>query len=374
MKKIVFPIFIIFLLISCGKEDAGVPTAINPIGQSPDPTEVDNIEPVVGACDLFSGDHNEEVEKFKLAFSKEQKTCAEGKKLKIEREKALLKTYELAKELFTDFQGDAHKSCMNLAKNFLKRNYQIEYRKNLPENDNRVVQNILAKSSLDNILRRAISRGCLRNFDSLSYGHNGEDHSLVFDSNFLMNPSFEYFRVEGEKGFKVLGKEWALASSKYIPGWKVKAVKENPGLNCDLLEIQGVGVVTNEVFGKHMVELKSHCLNKEGKRIPGGDARVEISQVVPVKEMGVYHLDFKAQKRLGVHGVLEVALYQRKKDKTFEVVDLGDKPTWQSQCLEFEVLDEAKPVHISLQDNQKNGHKTMGVLLDDLSFSKGPCE
>jgi hypothetical protein len=374
MRVLSFILILVFIT-SCGSKDAAL-LEITPTEniEVKDPEEgaeeVVALLPVEKACDLFSSEHNEFSEDFKNAFQNLDNKCQSETPLKEKHERAVMESFAMASEFFGNFDRDAHKKCVPQAKKLLKTVYSQFLRNQAPETDKRAIQKSIAKVRMDNLFRSLIRNNCINNFDSFSYTYKGEEKEFSFNENHLLNGSFELFKIE--KDFVTLNRQWTLVAKNKIPGWSVKAVNPQEGKNCSLLEFQGDGVVTTVPNGSHIVELDSHCKNLQTNNV-SGDARVEINQSVPVKEVGSYRLTMKAQKRGGSHGDLQVTVFQRGRDKEFESISLPNQSVWSDVCVDVEIVENERNVRIAIRDGDSEGRQTYGLLLDNVSFEKGSC-
>jgi|GEM_PF-2617105 len=371
MTKALIP-FLLIILVSCGsKREDGVPvSSVEDIGFNED---LGSLAPVENVCDVFSAEHNFYFEEFQGSFPGNYSSCLENTELSTNKESAVMESYAFAFEIFGAFDREAHKKCVPLAKRLIKNIYSTHLRNLKPEISKRMVQKVLSKARLDNQLRSLIRFNCLPDFNNFTYVYEGEEKQFEFLSNHLLNGSFEYFKEEDSRQFTELGREWTLVNAKKIPGWMVKAVNPVEGKNCDYLEFQGSNVVTATPDGRHVVELDSHCTNDQDRNV-SGDARVELIQQVAVKEPGSYRLTLKAQKRGGSHGELEISIFQRKRDKEFERIELPNQAVWSDVCVDVEIQEIEKNLKISLRDGEESGRHTLGLLIDDVSFELGSCE
>lgn len=363
-------IFILALINSCGSDDVAL-TEIAPT-ESVELREDEQVAllPVEEACHLFSAEHNSYADDFSEAFSGLKEKCLNETPLKEKIESAVMESFAMASELFGNFDRDAHKRCVPQAKKILKAVYHAHLRNLRPTNQKREIQKILAKTKIDNHFRSLIRYNCLPNFDSFTYTYNEEEKDFSFNSNHLMNGSFEYFKID--RNFVELAKEWTLVEKNKIPGWKVTAVNPVEDKNCNLLEFQGNNVVTTVPHGSHLVELDSHCKNLQTNNV-SGDSRVEILQSVPVKEPGSYRLTMKAQKRGGNHGELQISVYQRGRDKEFDTISLPNQSIWSDVCVDVDIVETDRNLKIAIRDGEEGGTQTYGLLLDDVSFEMGSC-
>ena len=81
----------------------------------------------------------------------------------------------------------------------------------------------------------------------------------------------------------------------------------------------------------------------------------------------------KAQKRGGSHGDLEVALYQRGRDKEFISHPIANQAQWNDVCVDVEIVETEKTLKVAIQDGDVDGRATYGLLLDDVKFEEGSC-
>jgi hypothetical protein len=368
MKKTLLLLLPLLFFVSCGDDDETVIT-----GPVEVPSEIaPELIEVTEACHLFSAEHNSESDLLRESFSKVAEDCDNEVALHENKEAALMKGHAFFQEFVQSYNEEAHKSCRNLAKRVIKKSYNQFLRERLEQTPQRVAYAEMDKVTFDNTMRVAIARGCISDFESIDYSFNDNDFSYSIGDEHLVNGSFEYFRIQGESGYQTLGNDWALVESKFMPFWRAFSVVEEEGKKCDFFEVQGVGVSTVAADGNHVVELDSHCQNESGQYI-AGDARIEIRQSVSIKETGDYKLTFKAQKRGGVHGDLEVAIFQRSRDKEFEAIALDNSQQWQEVCVDFNAEDELKSVAIAVRDAEEAGANSMGALVDNFSFSAGTC-
>jgi hypothetical protein len=368
--RVLSTIFILILINSCGSKDAALSEIAPTDSAELREDEQTALLPIEEACHLFSSEHNKYANDFSEAFIGLKEKCLSATPLNQKTESAVMESFAVASELFGGFDRDAHKTCVPQAKRIIKSVYQSHLRNLRPTSQKREIQKVLAKTNIDNHFRRLIRFNCLPNFDSFTYIYNEEEKVFNFNSNHLMNGSFEYFKID--KDFVELAREWTLVEKNKIPGWKVTAVNPVENKNCNLLEFQGEGVVTSVPDGNHLVELDSHCKNLQTNNV-SGDSRVEILQQVPVKEAGSYRLTMKAQKRGGNHGELQVSVYQRGRDKQFETISLPNQSLWSDVCVDVEVVETDRNLKIAIRDGEEGGAQTYGLLLDDVSFERGSC-
>jgi hypothetical protein len=370
MRELLLSITILAMITSCGsKSEDGAPVGNT---ENIELREDKTLSAVEVACHVFSEDHNENASSFQDAFPSLHQDCQNEVEINETTSEAVMESYKMAFEIFTSFDGEAHKSCVPLMKRVMKRFYQIKRRSLRPTNDKREKQQVLSKSDLQNLMRGLIARSCLVDFDSFSYLYNDEEKTFEFDSNHIRNGSFEIIKDLNSNQFIELGRQWALFPNKKVPAWKVKPVVVREDVTCGLLEVQGDGVTTTSPEGQHYVELDSHCLNSNGNQV-GGDARVVISQQFFVKRPGSYRLTMKAQKRNGSHGDLQVATYQRGRDKEFLSQALSNQAEWNDVCVDVEIVETEKTLKVAIQDGDSTGRTTYGLLLDDVKFEEGSC-
>lgn len=373
MRTLFLTLTVLALISSCGsKSDGGAPAPSPNANDNVELREDKALEAIEVACDVFSAEHNADAVSFQEAFPGLYQDCQDQVDMNAEKSDAVMESYQMAFEILSSFDKDAHKSCVPLMKRTIKTIYSMARRAKRPTNDKREKQQTLAKSALQNHMRGLVARGCLVDFDSFTYTYNDEEKTFEFESNHISNGSFEIIKAADSNQFIELGRQWTLVENKKVPAWKVKPVVEREDLTCGLLEVQGNNVVTTVPDGLHLVELDSHCLNPQGKQV-GGDARVVISQQFFVKTAGSYKLTMKAQKRSGSHGELEVAVYQRGRDKEFENVSLSNQAQWNDVCVDVEIVETEKTVKVAIQDGDEDGRPTYGLLLDDVKFEEGSC-
>jgi hypothetical protein len=368
MKAFLLILTTLFLMSSCGRnsEDA-IPVNEN-LSIIPD----DQLRVVEVACDVFSEDHNKDALYFQDALPSSYQNCQGQADIHEDVKQAVLESYQMAYEIFSSFDKEANKSCVSGMRQVIKTSYQIMRRALRPVNEMREKQQILAKSALDNHLRGLIAKGCILDFESFTYTINEEKKTFSFTNNHLRNGSFEIIKSANNNQWIELGRQWTLLESKKVPGWKIKAVNAQEGKRCDLLEIQGAGVTTTVPDGRHIVELDGHCQNESGSNT-SGDARVEISQHFFVKAPGAYRIMMKAQKRGGTEGELQIAVFQKRRNKSFTVFPLSDQAQWNNVCMDIEIDEVDKAVQLAIRDGDDVGRSTYGLLLDEVIFEEGNC-
>lgn len=371
MRELFLMLSALILVTSCGSgsDDAA------PVSNTENVEIREDLAVVEAACDVFSEDHNADAVSFQESFPSLYSECqnlTEEQTMNEQKSSALMESYKMAYEIFSSFDKDAHKSCLNRMKRVVKTSYHMARRALRPTNDQREKQQILAKSALDNHMRGLIAMGCLTDFENFTYLFKDEEKTFEFGKNHLRNGSFEIIKAANSNQFIELARQWTLLSNKKVPGWKVKAVVEQENKNCALLEVQGNGVTATSPEGAHLVELDGHCQNENGSRT-SGDARVELSQSFHVKAPGSYRLTMKAQKRGGSHGELEMAVFQRNRDKEYQTAVLSNRAEWNDVCLDVEIVDVERTVKVAIRDGDVDGRSTYGLLLDDVVFEEGSC-
>jgi hypothetical protein len=81
----------------------------------------------------------------------------------------------------------------------------------------------------------------------------------------------------------------------------------------------------------------------------------------------------KAQKRGGTEGELQIAVSQRKRDKTFLAQYLTNQAQWNTICMDIEVDEVDKAVQLAIQDGDSTARATYGILLDEIVFEERNC-
>lgn len=277
-------------------------------------------------------------------------------------------------EIMKGLDMDVHEKCRPFAKRAYRKMLTLIKRQNRYDNtgdDIHLVRNQITKQRLDRIVRKMIKYYCLPVAESYEFNRDGETLIYNLGDNHLVNGSFEVIKLEGRK--TRLEDGWTILNSHNVPGWKIENVYDNEEtLTCNYLEIQTSGVVTQSADGRQHAELDSHCTNENGQK-RRGDATIQISQSFCVTQPGTYSLRMKAQRRGGRYGELEVAMFQRKRDKSFQGIDLNNQASWNNVCVEYEVSDINKNVKIALRDSDNEDRETFGIILDDVQFVRGGC-
>lgn len=383
-----FIILLSLFLIGCGSDpDSVAPSDIlnedlTEFGSNPE-EDNENLEEnpfmVVNACDVFEDTRHGLGAEFQKMYKRLHAKC---ETLSVERQEALFVASSFANRLFDEMvESENPALCLKLAKRAVRKAMTYHRRTQKIANGHEKselleLRNTVTKERIDRLLRRLYQKGCVeQTLEEIDYSFDDVERVFAVNENHIVNGSFELFNniYDEQKGTSYLNHGWTIVESSKFPGWRIREV--NPvedGKNCAFLEVQTAGVVTSAPHGNQIVELDSHCTNAQGRRV-SGDSNVEIFQKFPVTESGTYSLRFKAQRRSGRYGNLEVAVYQNKRDKTYSSYDLVDSAEWVNVCQQVEISEEEKNVSVSLRDAGDDGRATYGILLDQVEFVKGPC-
>ncbi len=351
-------------------------------GDNPSEEEETAVDPTIvsKACTVFNIEENNLGEQLKSMYKNWYRNC---ENLDENKEEALFIASSFGGNLYREFIENQNADlCVKLARRAIRK-LMTSYRRaqkigaDHPKKDLLTLRNTLTKERLNRIIKRLVHKGCVDPvLDRIEYTHGDIDKVLQIDSNHIVNGSFELFKniYDDQKGTSYLEDGWTIVDSNNVPGWRIKEVNdESDSKKCSFLEVQTAGVVTNAPDGNQLVELDSHCTTSTGRRV-SGDANIEIFQRFPVVENGVYRLKLKAQKRSGRYGNLEIALYQKKRDKEYTAHALVDRAEWVDVCQEIDVVDNKKNITVAIRDAGGDDRQTYGVLVDDIQFEKGRCD
>ena len=322
-------------------------------------------------CDSFEPNNNDQYELYRGVFTNMADNCDS---LDDDQKDTFLLTLGFGNHLFRQLNLN-NNYCRPLARRALRKIHTAlkrEKRYNNNGDDILLERNKLTLGRVDRIIRKMVKYGCVPGYDQYAFHLPHKTIIYTLGDNFILNESFELIRFNGVQ--TRLEDGWTIVNSHNLPGWKIEnSFDTEQDLECTYLEVQKSGLVAPAPDGHQIAELDSHCTDIHANKRKG-DATIAISQSFPIIETGTYALRMKAQKRNGRYGELDLSLYQRKRDHQFHRIDLTDTAEWNDVCMEYDVTDTAKNIKIIIRDGENQDRKTLGILLDDISFMKGSCQ
>lgn len=331
--------------------------------------------PSLSGCDIFDETKSPRFEYYRHVARGQYNRCQKNKALSNNASDYLynfVESFMLLDARLTDQKCE--KRLKRMGRRYLHMKSR-EFGTNPDTIEKRMAQVEIDKVNLDRDIVTLYNMGCLENpVNEFTYHVDGNQKTYVKNENLLMNPNLENFHIR--KNDDILERlergRWEIFSSSHIRGWKVKSVQDTGSLDCNFLEVQKSGVTTTAIEGKYVFELDSACRDEQGRRV-NGPSEVEISQRFPIAERGIYSLRFKAQKRSGRHGALEVGFGQKYHKLSHSPVVLQNQASFQEVCVEYEALERTNYLTVSIRDNDLS-NPGLGVLLDDvIELKKKPC-